>query len=80
MSIHIEILDAAEKILGASADVYIEQENAASTNLRAIAKQTGYTEPKTVVHGLGYLAETRIWANSFLNRITIPASSPQGGA
>jgi len=77
MSIHTDILDTATKILGDSADVYIEQESAASTEVRAIARQTGYTESKTVVHGLGYLAESRMWAKSLLEKIAIPASSPQ---
>jgi hypothetical protein len=77
MSIHSDILYAATKILGDSADVYIEQEGAASTELRAIARQTGYTESKTVVHGLGYLADSRTWAKSLLEKIATQASSPQ---
>ncbi len=77
MSIHLEILDAAARILGDSSDVYIEKEMARATEVRATAKQTGYTESKVVVHGMGYLADTRMWAKSFLQKITIPASSGQ---
>lgn len=77
MSFHSDILDAATKIIGDSADVYIDQEHARATALRAISKQTGYTETKTFVHGLGYLTETRMWAKSFLEKITISASSPE---
>jgi hypothetical protein len=77
MSIHEEILEVAQKILGDSADVSIEGKDAAATKLAAVAKLTGYVEFKTVVHGLGYATEARSWAKSFLDKIAIPAAPSQ---
>lgn len=77
MSIHEEILEAAQRVLGDSATVSIEGEDAAATKLAAVGKLTGLSEFKTVVHGMGYLSEARSWAKSFLGKIATSAAPPQ---
>jgi hypothetical protein len=79
MSIHEEILGAAQKVIHESADVSVEKMDTAATTLAAVDRTTGHVEFKTFPHGMGYTYDVRLWAKSFLEKTTIPSTPPTSG-